>query len=80
MATPRLITPDGKTVELSRETYKQIKKLLRIDQQNASRTRSGHIDATYGKYAGKPSLVQSLLKERKAELAREEAKLRRRNG
>jgi hypothetical protein len=79
MATPRLITPDGKTVELSRETYKLIKNLLREGRQNAPRTHTDHIDATYGKYAGKPSLVQSLLKERKAELAREDAKLRRRN-
>lgn len=39
-----------------------------------------HIEATYGKYAGKTSLTRALLKERKEELAREEAKIRRRNG
>ncbi len=81
MTTPRLITPDGKSIELSQEAYKRIRKLLRETSQTASRPRrAGHIDATYGKYAGETSLIQALLKERKAELAREEAKLKRRNG
>jgi len=77
MALPRLITPDGKTIELSRETYKQIQKLLRDGQVIAPRAHRGHVDATYGKYAGKPSLIQALLKERKAELEREDSKQRR---
>jgi len=79
MATPRLITPTGKTIDLSQEDYEKIAKMLRQGEQAAPR-RAGHIDATYGKYAGKSSLIQALLKERKEELTREEAKLRRRNG
>ncbi len=79
MATPRLITPTGKTIELSPEDYEQIQKILREGKHAAPR-RAGHIDATYGKYAGKSSLIKALLKEREEELAREEAKLRRRNG
>ncbi len=79
MATPRLITPTGKTIELSPEDYEQIQKILREGKRSAPR-RAGHIDATYGKYAGKSSLIKALLKERKEELTREEAKLRRRNG
>ena len=81
MTTPLLITPDGKKIELPPEVYKQIQKMLRERKQNTPRSRRiGHIDATYGKYAGKVSLTQALLKERKAELAREEAKLKRRHG
>jgi len=81
MATPRLITPDGKTVELSRDIYKEIQKILRERQPTSVRSkRAGHIAATYGKYAGKPSLVQALLKERKLELAREESRMRRQHG
>ena len=78
MVTPRLITPDGKTIELSRETYQQIRKLLGEGRQTAPRSRRvSEIRATYGKYASKPSLVQALLDEHEAELAREEAKLKR---
>ncbi len=78
MALPRLITPDGKTIELSRKTYQQIQKLLREGNVTAPRARRrSQVDATYGKYAGKPSLIQALLKERKAELAREESRLKR---
>lgn len=81
MAAPRLITPDGKSIELSQETYKKIQKLLRETSQTTTQSsRIAEIRATYGKYAGKPSLPQALLKERKAELAREEVKLKRRNG
>lgn len=81
MAAPRLITPDGKSIELSQETYKKIQKLLRETSQTTTQSsRIAEIRATYGKYAGKPSLTQALLKERKAELAREEVKLKRRNG
>lgn len=75
MATPRLITPAGKTIELSTEDYKQIQKILREKKTLAQRL--AHIDSMYGKYAGKKSLTQALLKERKAELAREEEKIKR---
>ena len=76
MTTPaRLITPDGKAIELSPETYRQIQKLLREGHLPAHSPRHiAEIRATYGKYAGKPSLVQALLDEREAERAREEAK------
>jgi hypothetical protein len=81
MATPILITPDGKKIELPPDIYKQIQKMLRQRKQNTPRSRRiAHIDATYGKYAGKTSLTEALLKERKEELAREEAKLKRRHG
>ncbi len=78
MATPRLITPAGKTIELSPETYDQIKKILRANKSRAQRL--AHIDSMYGKYAGKKSLTQALLKERKADLAREEEKIKRLKG
>ena len=78
MTVPRLITPDGKTIELSRETYQQIRKLLGKDHPVARKShRVAEIRATYGKYAGRPSLVLALLEERKAELAHEEARLKR---
>jgi hypothetical protein len=81
MSTPRLITPDGKTIELSQETYQQIKKLLREGDAGEPQLRLvAEIRATYGKYAGKPSLTQTLLKERREEHAREEAKFKSRNG
>jgi hypothetical protein len=81
MAAPRLITPTGKTIELSRETYRQIQKLLREGKKTVPKSRMvKDIRSTYGKYAGKTSLTRALLKERRAELAREEAKLKRRNG
>ena len=81
MVTPRLITPNGKTIELSPETYKQIQKLLRDNKQvkpNASQI--ARVEATYGKYAGKTSLTQALLKARKEDIDLEEAKMRRHNG
>jgi queuine/archaeosine tRNA-ribosyltransferase len=81
MATPVLITPDGKKIELSPETYKQIQKILRARKRIMTKAqRIRHIDATYGKYAGKTSLTRALLKERKEELTREEAKIRRWHG
>lgn len=81
MSTPRLITPEGKTIELSQETYQQIKKLLREGNAGEPKPhRVAEIRATYGKYAGKPALTQALLKERQEERAREEAKFKFRNG
>ena len=75
MATPaRLITPDGKTIELSSEAYQQIKKMLDAGYRVGQSSRVSEIRATYGKYAGKSSLVDALLEERKAERIREEAK------
>lgn len=80
MATPRLITPAGKTIELSPETYKQIQKILRAQKRTMTKTqRIRHIETTFGKYAGKASLTRALLDERKADLAREEARMRRKH-
>jgi len=80
MSTPRLITPEGKTIELSQETYQQIKKLLQEGDVPVPKPhRVAEIRGTYGKYAGKPSLTQALLKERQEERAREEAKFKRRD-
>jgi len=71
----RLITPDGKTIELSSDAYQKIQKLLNVGYRVEARSRRvSEIRATYGKYAGKPSLVKALLAERKAERTREEAK------
>lgn len=81
MATPVLITPDGKKIELPPDVYKEIQKMLQDRGRNTPRSRRiAHIDATYGKYAGKTFLTEALLKERKEELAREEAKLKHRHG
>jgi len=81
MVTPQLITPDGKTIELSRETYQKIRKLLGEGAQPAPKSRRVvEIRATFGKYADMPSLVDALRKERAAELSREEAKLKRLHG
>ena len=80
MAAPaRLITPDGKTIELSSDAYQQITKMLDVRYHVEQLPRVSEIHATYGKYAGKPSLGKALLEERKAERAREETKLKRRN-
>lgn len=81
MATPLLITPDGKKIELPPDVYEQIQKILQEREKNTPRARRiAHIDGTFGKYAGKTSLTQALLKERKEDITREEAKLKRWNG
>jgi len=81
MAVPRLITPDGKTIELSQKTYRKIRKLLgEYDQTKPRSRRVSDIRATYGKFAGEPSFVQALLEEHAAELAREDVKLKRLHG
>ena len=80
MATPLLITPSGKTIELSPETYRQIQKILRARKRAMTTAqRVKHIDATFGKYAGKTSLTRALLDERRAEFTHAEAKIRRRH-
>jgi hypothetical protein len=72
------IIPDGKAIELSQEAYQQIRKLMGESYCATQTPRHiAEISATYGKYAGKPSLVQALLEERKAECVREETKLKR---
>jgi hypothetical protein len=77
MSTPRFITPEGKTIELSQETYQQIQKLLREGDVIVPKPhRVAEIRGTYGKYADKPPLILDLLKERQKEQAREDSKLR----
>ena len=79
MALPaRLITPKGEVIELSPETYRQIRKL--ISTRRTRRVAASFLQATHGKYAGKPSLTKALLAERAADRAREEAKIKRWHG
>ena len=74
----RLITPKGEIIELSPETYRQVRKL--IVARRSRRATEKFIQSTYGKYAGKPSLTKVLLSERAADLAREETKIKRWHG
>jgi hypothetical protein len=77
----RLITPQGKTIELSPEIYEQMQELLARQPKRSSRARVDQvIRDTYGKYAGGDSLTQALLSERAAERAREEARIARFHG
>lgn len=77
----RLITPQGKTIELPPDVYRQVQRLLASQRQHKSRARMDRaIRSTYGKYAGKTSLTRALLTERAAERARENAKTHRRYG
>ena len=76
----RLITPDGKAIELPAEVYRQVKRLLDTRDRRSIRSRGrgkAAIQAGYGLLAGEDSLTQALLTERCAERAREEAKLAR---
>jgi hypothetical protein len=74
----RLITPQGKTLELSPEIYKQVQELLARQPKRSSRARVDQvIRDTYGKYADGGSLTQALLAERAAECSREEGKVAR---
>lgn len=74
----RLITPKGEVINLPPATYRQIRKLIVARRTRRATTKS--IQAGYGKYAGKTSLTEALLAERVADLAREEAKIKRWHG
>jgi len=74
----RLITPKGEVIELSPAEYRKIRRLV-LDR-HARRATSKLIQSAYGKYVGKPSLIKILLAERAADLAREEAKIKRWHG
>ncbi len=77
----RLITPQGKRIDLPPEVYRQVRQLLTVRAKRRSQARIDKvIQATYGKYAGAPSLTQALLAERAAERARDIAKLERMGG
>ena len=70
----RLITPDGKSIDLPPDVYRRIRRLL----TNTRRPSRAKIDATiretYGKYAAGSSLTQALLRERAADRYREDNK------
>lgn len=72
----RLVTPQGKKIELSPEIYRQVRRLITNSARPRPQARvTKAIATTYGKYAGGRSLTQALLAERAAERAREEKKL-----
>lgn len=74
----RLITPNGKTIELPPEVYREVRQLLAARKRRRSRAQFAQtIESTYGKYAGGASLTQQLLTERVAERYRDAAKLSR---
>jgi hypothetical protein len=66
-----LITPDGKSIELPAEVYRQVKRLLATRNLKRHVRSRAHIDsvlqATYGMLAGENSLTEALLAERKAD-------------
>ncbi len=81
MAVPRLITPDGKTIELSKEAYRKIRDMLAVKDQPIDReSKLKKLRSLYGKYAGGPSLTKALLEEHALERARDEARIKRLNG
>jgi len=70
----RLITPRGEIISLSPEVYEAVLKMLaeRESVRQASKAELATlIKETRGKYAGEPSLINTLLNERHAERARE---------
>lgn len=76
LETARLITPYGKTIELTPEVYRQVQEILARQSKTSTRAKVIQaIRATYGKYAGGDSLTEALLAERAAERAREDAKI-----
>jgi len=77
----RLIAPQGKTIELTPETYNQVQEILARQPKRSPRTRIDRaIQDTYGKYSEGDSLTQALLAERAAECSSEEAKVTRSAG
>lgn len=74
----RLITPQGKKIDLPPAVYRQVRQLLNAHTRRRSQRKIDQvIKSTYGKYAGGPSLTRALLAERAAETTRESAKLKR---
>jgi hypothetical protein len=76
----RLITPDGKAIELPAEVYRQVKHLLDTRERRGARSKEREkaaIQAGFGLLAGDDSLTQALLVERSKELTREDAKIAR---
>lgn len=81
LTSARLITPDGKMIELSPEMYRKVQELLEANRISApAQKRIAAIRNTHGKYAGKTSLTQALLQQKRTEISRENHRLGRRNG
>ena len=80
METPRLITPQGATIFLTPELYQAIINIIAFERPRPELSREEKlaiIREMRGKYRSEPSLTQSLLEERAAERAREEARIQR---
>ena len=73
----RLITPDGKSIDLPPEVYRQVRHFLAKPRRRSRARLDEAIRATYGKYADGPSLTQALLAERAADRQREDARIAR---
>jgi hypothetical protein len=75
----RLITPDGKTIVLPKEVYRQVKQLLDTRPKRRRRSVQGEPDDVirdgYGMLASKESLTKALLEERASERRREDDRL-----
>ncbi len=77
----RLITPQGKKIDLPPAVYRQITVLLNAPSRRCSRQKMDKaIKSTYGKYAAGTPLTQALLEERAADNARESEKMKRLHG
>ena len=76
----RLVTPQGKTIILSSDDYRKVAEMLAVREPpprpSPTEARALAIELC-GKYADGRSLTQALLEERRKELQREEAKIRR---
>jgi len=76
LETARLITPQGKTIELSPEMNRQIQERLDRQAKRLTPTKADQvIRETFGKYADADSLTEALLEERLAERLSEDAKV-----
>ncbi len=74
----RLITPDGKSIDLPPDVYRRIRRLLTPTHRRSRAKVDAAIRDTYGKYAEGTSLTQALLSERATERRREANKVGRR--
>jgi hypothetical protein len=63
----RLITPDGKSIDLPPDVYRRVRRLLTPTRRRSRAKTEAAIRDTYGKYAAGSSLTQALLNERLAE-------------
>jgi hypothetical protein len=75
----RLITPDGKSIDLPPDVYRRIRHLLTPTRRRSRTEIDAAIRETYGKYAAGTSLTQALLRERAIEYQIEVNKAARRH-